>query len=211
MQAEPTRKECENWYRWAEEVAWGFAKSRDWMLELRSAGVIRLNKTWQQYIHLDEKAWKNVAKRVLHNAMLRRLETEKNQSERTDSLDFQKGEGTSQASSDELEFQRDDDGECDGGVRHIEDLMDRRAEWAEFFASLTNSEKRVLLERVNNPSAISDEVAQWGGFKTGGAVRFHEMNYRLKAKSFITRHPNKKEWQRYLSDDTTGATNRPMD
>ena len=70
------------------------------------------------------------------------------------------------------------------------------------FRRLSPCERRVLRERVLNPSAISDEGAGWAEFRTGSAVRFHEKNLRRKAREFV-KHPYKKEWQRYLQDERT--------
>jgi hypothetical protein len=125
----------------------------------------------------------------------------------TDSLSLDGDDDTCHPSVDVLEFRRVSDEPLDGGLSTIEDLYDLSVEFAGFFDSLTPSESRVLPERANNPSATSDEVAEWANFRTGSAVRFHETNVRPKARAFILAHPHKKEWQRYLSDcgDDRGA------
>ena len=201
---------------WSETRAWATNLARKiatdgfrneyWIEEFASVAVASLCLAWAKHPHLSGEEWFKFAKTVMSRQIKRVFLFELTRGKVTFTLDVKEKDNAAQPSSDKLESQRADDAQPDGGLRGVDDVHDLGVEFAGFFDSLTPSERRVLPERVDNPSATSDEVAPWAGFPTGGAVRFHEMNIHEKAKSFISKHPNKKEWQRYLVSETPNET-----
>jgi hypothetical protein len=188
---------------WEEARGWAIAsahcimdgnfKGDYWADEFSSPAVASLWNAWTKYPHLKGEPWFKFAKTVMVRTIKRYVFAEKKLSTLTDSLSLDSDDDTYDPSADVLESRRVSYEPLDGGLSSIEDLYDLNVEFAGFFDALTPSEKRVLPERVNNPSATSVEVAIWAEFRTGNAVRFHEMNYRNKAAEFIAEHPDKKE------------------
>ena len=197
---------------WSETRAWATNMARKiatdgfrneyWIEEFASVAIASLCLAWAKRPHLSGEEWFKFAKTVMSRQIKRVFLFELTRGKVMFTLDVKEEDKAARPSSDQLEFQRADDAQLDGGLGRVDDTYDLNVEFAGLFESLTPSERRVLPERVDNPSATSDEVAEWASFRTGGAVRFHEMNIHEKAKSFISKHPNKKEWQRYLVTDT---------
>jgi hypothetical protein len=196
-----------NWqviYEWARYLVRNIVtdnfRCEFWIDEFASAAVYQLCPALRRHHELEGEQWYKFAKTVMSRTIKRDFLREFTKGKVSYSLNFRNEEQSAQPSSDSLEFHRVNKSNLDGGMTIVEDMYDLAVEFAGFFEALTPSERRVLPEQVGNPSATSDEVAQWANFRTGSAVRFHEKNLKSKACAFVKTHPHKKEWQRYLSD-----------
>lgn len=185
MQAEPNWTEM---YEWARNMARRMINGRyreDGISDLVSAAVCHLCEVWTNYRHLPDAEWKRVVSAILRNAMLGALKKEHRDSGRF-FIPPKESETVNCRPKQHVSVEGDvEDPAGDGGMEMIEERVDFERESKGFLESLTPSERRVLPEWVENPSATSDEVAVWAGFPTGGAVRIHETNIRGKlSRSF---------------------------
>lgn len=177
---------------WARNLGLRLTRNEYWADELASAAVARLFEKWEMYSDRPVHEFRAISATIMYRSMLRVLRDEKAKGTRLYSLDFVVDadevvrNGTRYVMESKcLEH------DSVARAEEIEGRVDLMLVYSAFFESLTPSEIQILTERVENPSATSDEVASWVGIRTGGAVRQHEMNIRRKAKSFINSHPNK--------------------
>lgn len=188
--------------QWARKLAHrvmdGKFAGNYWAEEFSDLAVAALWKAWTSHPELSGEPWFKFAKTVMVRTIMRYVIAEKKRDMLTDFLSTGENDESFHPSTDVLESRELNAEPTKSDYSVFDSLYDLNVDFADFFEKLTPSEKRVLPERVNNPSATSEEVAEWAGFPSGGSVRYHEMNYRSKAEDFIKKHPNKEDWQRYL-------------
>lgn len=198
--------------QWARKLAHrvmdGKFAGNNWAEECSDLAVAALWKAWTSHPELSGEPWFKFAKTVMVRTILRYVIAEKKLDVLTDFLSTDENDESFHPLADVLESRQLNAEPTKSDYSAFDSLYDLNVDFAGFYDKLTPSEKRVLLERVNNPSATSDEIADWAGFPSGGSVRYHEMNYRSKAEKFIKDHPNKKEWQRYLVTKERNSTKK---
>jgi hypothetical protein len=207
-QAEPTRAEQERWYQVARDVAKMFTSNSYWISEYQSIGVVHLSRVWHKYAHLDEKSRSKLIWTILKRVILHAHTYQRKIDLPLSSLGNGPEEDEHQTSSDVLEAQMLDFQGGEDSMRAVEDEYDYNVEFGPFFSSLSPSQRRVILEDMQNPGATSDEIAVWANVESGLAARQHKVKGKGKLERMIREHPEDQKLQRYLADDRSKRLKR---